>query len=385
MKMKNHIIICLSLLLMVSCTDKTSRETEQPESAASDSAQTEKMVSISDAQQKSVGIEVGTPAMEDISGVLSLQGKIDVPPQSTISLSFPLGGYLKSTRMLPGMHVRKGEVLAELEDMQFIQLQQDYLTAREKLLLAESEFNRQRDLNASKASSDRVFQQARAEMETQRILANALAQKLEVIGIDPAHLRADKISKSVSIKSPINGFVSKVNVNVGKYTAPTDMLFELVNPSDIHLVLNVFEKDLGALSVGQRVTAFTNGDPSKKFQAEIILITKSLDQDRMAEVHCHFTKYNSALVPGMFMNGEVSVSNKKALTVPEDALVRWENKFYVFTDNGSGNFEMIHVKAGVINQGKQQIEATGIDDSTRVVVKNAYALLMKIKNTEKDG
>lgn len=375
----------LSLLLLVSCANKESKEADQPESAGADSAQTEQMVSISDAQQKSVGIEVGTPAYENISGVLSLQGKIDVPPQSTISLSFPLGGYLKSTSMLPGMHVRKGEVLAELEDMQFIQLQQDYLTAREKLLLAESEFNRQRDLNASKASSDRVFQQARAEMETQRILASALGQKLEVIGIDPANLKADKISKSVSIKSPINGFISKVNVNVGKYTAPTDMLFELVNPNDIHLVLNVFEKDLGALSVGQRVTAFTNGDPTKKFQAEIILITKSLDQDRMAEVHCHFEKYSSTLVPGMFMNGEVSVSNKKALTVPEDALVRWENKFYVFTDNGSGNFEMKNVIPGVINDGKQQIEASGIDDSTKLVVKNAYALLMKIKNTEKDG
>ncbi|MCF2489247.1 efflux RND transporter periplasmic adaptor subunit [Dyadobacter sp. CY347] len=383
--MKNHIIICLSLLLMFSCADEQSKEKEKPASTASDSAQTEQIVSISDAQKKSVGIEVGTPALENISGVLSLQGKIDVPPQSTISLSFPLGGYLKSTNMLPGMHVRKGQVLAELEDMQFIQLQQDYLTAKEKLLLAESEFNRQRDLNASKASSDRVFQQARAEMETQRILASALGQKLEVIGIDPAKLKADKISKSVSIKSPINGFVSKVNVNVGKYTAPTDMLFELVNPNDIHLVLNVFEKDLGTLSVGQRVTAFANGDPTKKFQAEIILITKNLDQDRMAEVHCHFEKYNSALVPGMFMNGEVSVSNKKALTVPEDALVRWENKFYVFTDNGSGNFEMIPVTPGVINDGKQQIEANGIDDSTRLVIKNAYALLMKIKNTEKDG
>ena len=375
----------LSLLLLVSCANKESNEADQPESTGANSAQTEQMVSISDAQQKSVGIEVGTPAYENISGVLSLQGKIDVPPQSTISLSFPLGGYLKSTSMLPGMHVRKGEVLAELEDMQFIQLQQDYLTAREKLLLAESEFNRQRDLNASKASSDRVFQQARAEMETQRILASALGQKLEVIGIDPAKLKADKISKSVSIKSPINGFISKVNVNVGKYTAPTDMLFELVNPNDIHLVLNVFEKDLGALSVGQRVTAFTNGDPTKKFQAEIILITKSLDQDRMAEVHCHFEKYSSTLVPGMFMNGEVSVSNKKALTVPEDALVRWENKFYVFMDNGSGNFEMKNVTPGVINDGKQQIEASGIDDSTKLVVKNAYALLMKIKNTEKDG
>jgi membrane fusion protein, heavy metal efflux system len=149
--------------------------------------------------------------------------------------------------------------------------------------------------------------------------------------------------------------------------------------------LNVFEKDLSALSVGQRVYAYTNADPDKKFPAEIILITKSLDQDRMAEVHCHFEKYSPALVPGMFINGEVSISNQKALTVPEDALVRWENKFYVFTDQGSGKFEMVNVKPGVINEGKQQIEATGIDDSTRLVVKNAYALLMKIKNTEKDG
>ncbi|MCE7064940.1 efflux RND transporter periplasmic adaptor subunit [Dyadobacter sp. CY326] len=383
--MKNYIITCLSLLLIASCAQAPEEKTAELESAQPDTHVTEQMVSVSNAQQQSVGIEVGTPQMENISAVLSLQGKIDVPPQSTISLSFPLGGYLKSTNMLPGMHVRKGQILAELEDMQFIQLQQDYLTAKEKLLLAESEFNRQKDLNASKASSDRVFQQARAELETQRILASALSQKLEVIGIDPNKLRADKISRSVSVVSPINGFVSKVNVNVGKYTAPTDMLFELVNPSDIHLVLNVFEKDLSALSVGQRVYAYTNAEPDQKFPAEIILITKSLDEDRMAEVHCHFEKYSPALVPGMFINGEVSISSKKALTVPEDALVRWENKFYVFTDQGSGKFEMVNVKPGVINAGKQQIEASGIDDTTRLVVKNAYALLMKIKNTEKDG
>src|SRR5690606_31696233 len=127
------------------------------------------------------------------------------------------------------------------------------------------------------------FQQAKAEMETQRILMNALARKLEVIGIAPKTLTPDNISKTVPILSPIDGFVSKVNVNVGKYTAPTDMLFELVDPHDIHLSLNVFEKDLNTLSVGQRVTAYTNADPSRKFTAEIILIGKSLTDDRMAE------------------------------------------------------------------------------------------------------
>ena len=250
------------------------------------------------------------------------------------------------------MHVRKGQVLAELEDMQFIQLQQDYLTAKERLHLSESEFNRQRELNVSKASSDKVFQQAKAEMETQRILTNALGQKLEVIGIDPSGLKCGKdIEKCVNCFTD-KWFCIKSERQCGKYTSPTDMLFELVDPSDVHLVLNVFEKDLNSLSVGQHVTAFTNSDPDKKFQAEVILITKSLDQDRMAEVHCHFERYNPSLSPGMFMNGEVSVQNNKTLTVPEDALVRWENKFYVFTAHGNGKFEMIHVKPGVINHGK---------------------------------
>ena len=381
--MKSYILIVFSFLLL-SCETDPGKNNAAGEKIVGSTVH-ENQVSFTPEQLKSVGIEVGTPQVENISSILNLQGTIDVSPQSTVSLSFPLGGYLKSTKMLPGMHVKKGQVLAILEDMQFIQLQQDYLTAKEKFLLAESEFKRQRDLNVSKASSDKVFQQAKSEMETQKILTSALAKKLEVIGINPGKLNADNISKSVPIFSPINGFVSKVNVNVGKYTAPTDMLFELVDPSDIHLALSVFEKDLNTLSIGQRVTAYTNSEPRKKFQAEIILISKNLDQDRMAEVHCHFEKYSASLVPGMFINGEVSVNNKKALTVPEDAIVRWENKFYVFMEGRNGKFEMIQVNPGMINGGRQQIEAAGISHNTRLVVKNAYSLLMKIKNTEEDG
>ncbi|MCE6989631.1 efflux RND transporter periplasmic adaptor subunit [Dyadobacter sp. CY323] len=382
--MKTYQITFLSLMIMASCG--TEPKTDAPETVQKpDSTEMSQTVSFNPGQMKSVGIEVGTPTPGNISGTLKLQGKIDVPPQSTVSLSFPLGGYLRSTKMLPGMHVKKGQVLAELEDMQFIQLQQDYLTAKEKFSLAQTEYSRQSDLNASKASSDKVMQQARSEMETQRILMSALGQKLEVIGIAPSKLKADNISKSVSIISPINGFVSKVNVNVGKYTSPTDMLFELVDPGDIHLALQVFEKDLNALSIGQQVVAYTNNDPTKKFQAEIILISKNLDQDRMAEVHCHFEKYSPSLVPGMFMNGEVSVNNQEGLTVPEEAVVRWENRFYVFTEGKNGSFDMQEVTPGVITGGRQQIEGNGITGNTRLVIKNAYALLMKIMNTDDES
>jgi membrane fusion protein, heavy metal efflux system len=381
--MKLIIYSCFLSGLMTACSSGDKNEPVQ-EPETKDSTHIE-FVALNTDQQKNVGVEVGTPEWDNVGGILKLQGKIDVPPQSTVSLSFPLGGYLKSTKMLPGMHVRKGQVLAVLEDMQFIQLQQDYLTAREKFTLAESEFSRQKGLNASKAASDKVFQQARAEMETQRILMSALAQKLEVIGINPGKLSPDNISRSVNIVSPIDGFVSKVNVNVGKYTSPTDMLFELVDPADIHLALNVFEKDVNALSIGQRVEAYTNSEPGKKFEAEIILIGKSLDQDRMAEVHCHFEKYSPALVPGMFMNGVVAVNSKKALTVPEEAIVRWENRFYVFEEKGNGQFEMVEITPGAVQDGRQQIEGKGIAETTRLVTRNAYALLMKIKNTDEEG
>ena len=385
--MKTYFLISAAIWACFSCgtPDKEHETAGTVEGHSVDAPAIMRQVSFDPQQIRNVGIEVGKPVLKDVSGTLTLQGKIDVPPQSTVSLSFPLGGYLKSTKMLPGMRVRKGQVLAELEDMQFIQLQQDYLTAGANFELAENEYVRQKDLNESKAASDKVFQQAKAEMETQRILMNALARKLEVIGIAPQKLTAENISKTVPVLSPIDGFVSKVNVSVGKYTAPTDMLFELVDPKDIHLALSVFEKDLNALAVGQHVTAYTNADPSKKFKAEIILIGKSLTDDRMAEVHCHFDHYSASLVPGMFMNGEVSIRDKKAFTVPEDAVVRWENKSFVFVERDSGRFEMVEIVPGTVRDGVQQIGGAGIGAESKIVIRNAYSLLMKMKNTGEDG
>ncbi|MBE9583577.1 efflux RND transporter periplasmic adaptor subunit [Mucilaginibacter sp. JRF] len=378
--MKKYIpILSFAVLLISACGNNKDTEKQQEETVADTN-----IVKLTPQQIKNAGVETGTPQHGEISGMLILQGSIDVPPQSTISVSFPLGGYLKSTELLPGVHVKRCQVLGVLEDMQFIQLQQDYLSAKEKYLFAGAEHKRQLELNASKASSDKVLQQSKTEMESQRIAMQALAQKLNLIGINPARLTPANISKSVNILSPIDGFVAKVNVNIGKYTSPTDVLFELVNPKDIHLALNVFEKDVNQLRIGQRVIAYTNDHPEKKYEAEILLISKNLDQDRMATVHCHFEEFDSSLLPGMFMNAEVAVKNKKALTVNEDAVVRWQNKHYVFKESGNNTYRMSEVTPGEVNGGREEINGAGIDSATRIVTKNAYALLMKMKNSAED-
>lgn len=370
----------LALLTLGGCSqpDVNTNDVAVADSAKAD----ERSVSLNQQQLSSAGIEVGHPGLQHISSTITLQGTIDVPPSHLVKLSFPMGGYIKSTSMLPGKPVRKGEVLAIIEDMQFIQLQQDYLMAKTELELATKEFQRQQTLNASKASSDKVLQQGKAQMDRQIILMNSLGEKLKLLGIDAVSLNAGSISKSLAIRSPINGYVSKINISTGKYTSPTDVLFELVDPSDVHLSLKVYEKDIASISKGEKVMAYGNSAPDKRYAATVKLINRNFDENRTAEIHCDFDNHDPALIPGMFMTAEIAVGDVKALVVPEEAMVRWENKHYVFVQEKTGQFTMTEVTPGVLHGGKQQIENNSITDTSMLVVKNAFALLMKIKNVE---
>jgi len=377
--MKNIILIINIALLLTSCGNdnkQSDAENEQPTQ--------ENTLTLTDEQYKNAAIETAKIFTSNISSVLRLNGKIDVPPQSLVSVSVPLGGYLKSTKLLPGMHIRKGDPLAVMEDIQYIQLQQEYLTAKAQLSLTESEYNRQKELNQSKATSDKVFEQARTNYQTQLVLLKSLEEKLKLIGLNPQRISAGTISKSINIYSPISGFVSAVNVNIGKYVTPSDILFELVNPNDIHLNLTVFEKDINKLAVGQKLLAYSNSHPQTKYPLEVILISKNISGQNAAEVHCQFEQYDKNLLPGMFMNAEIEVSTHNANVLPEEAIVRFENKHYVFVEKGKQTFEMKDVQIGNAENDLVEIINAEQFDNENIVVKNAYTLLMALKNESEE-
>ncbi len=372
----HKLLIAYCLLLITSSCNNKQTSNEQINTTTQ-----KNVVSLTDAQYKNAGIETGKIDSQFVSSVLKLNGKIDVPPQNMVSISVPLGGYLKSTKLLPGMHISKGEVLATMEDPQYIQLQQDYLTAKAQLSLLESEYNRQKELNESKAASDKIFEQAKANYLTQNILIKSLEQKLSLIGLNSVNITPNNISKSIQIYSPINGFVSAVNVNVGKYVTPSDVLFELVNPNDIHLALTVFDKDVNKLAIGQKVFAYTNIHPEKKYECEIILISKNLGSDNATQVHCHFKQYDKSLLPGMFMNADIELSGSRAAVLPDDAVISYENKNYVFIEVGDKQFKMQEVQIGNAENGFTEITNAEDFRAKTVVLKGTYNLLMALKNT----
>jgi cobalt-zinc-cadmium efflux system membrane fusion protein len=363
---------------MTSCNSSKEKVNDEPKDLFQNT------VMITDEQLKNILLEVGKLEDRLISSTLKVNGKIDVPPQNMVSISIPLGGYLKSSALLPGMHVRKGEIIAVMEDQQYISIQQDYLTATAKLIYAEAEFNRQKELNVSKASSDKLFQQAQSDYTTQKILVKSLSEKLKLIGINPDRLDDNNLSRSINILSPIDGFVSKVNVNIGKYANPADVLFEIVNPTDIHLALTIFEKDIEKISIGQKLFAYSNSKPDKKYLCEIILIGKDLTNDHSVEVHCHFEQYDKNLIPGMFMNADIELVNKHSLTLPNDAIVNFNAKDFLFVQLNKNNFEMIEVEIGNTENNYSEIICKNIDSlsNKNIVTKGAYSLLMQLKNKE---
>jgi membrane fusion protein, heavy metal efflux system len=375
--MKNISLIIITLALLNSCSNKSVNE-----SAEEISLETE--ITLNAEQIKNIGITSDTITHKTLSSLLQLSGKIDVPPQNMISVSMPLGGYLKSTHLLPGMHVKKGEVIAIMEDEQFVQLQEEYLTAKSKLEFLEKEYERQKELNKNQASSDKVYQLALSEYQTQKIKVKSLSEKLKLIFVNADKLDENTISKSISLLSPIDGYVSKVNVNIGKHVEPSDILFELVNPEDIHLALNIYEKDIDKLFIGQKVLAFTNNNPEKKYPSEIILIGKDFSNDKNITAHCHFDKYDHSLIPGMYMNAIIELNTKNAPVLPNEAIVNYEGLDYIFVQKTDDTFEIKQIKTGNSENGFTEIITDNINSllNKKIVVKGAYQLLMAMKNKE---
>lgn len=383
-KMKK--IIQFASFLLVLCASCSNQQQDEKTAVKEEKPQTkvdEDVVQLLPAQIKNSGVETGPFEKREMHTALKVNGVVDVPPENMISISIPLGGYVKKMRLIPGMRVAKGSILATIEDQQYIQLQQDYLTAKSKLKFAEADYIRQKGLNATKATSDKLFQQAESEFSSQKILARSLAEKIRLIGLNPNTLNEINISRAINIYAPISGYITKVNVNTGKYVTSSDVLFELINPGALHVNLTVFENDASKLKEGQRIICTTNKHPEKKYLAVIHLITPNIGEDRTTSVHCDLKDADEDLLPGTFMNATIELNNSSVTAVPESAVVKWENKEYVFSAEGGNKFRMRKVETGVSNNGFVEIKSPL--DVKSIVVKNAYAILMKMKNSEEEG
>jgi len=372
----NKIIYTFLTIFLISCSSK------KTEVKAEETIIESLMLVLTDAQLKQAELEISTAIIKTLHETIKVNGLVDVPPQNMVSVSFPLGGYLKKTHLLPGMSIKKGEMIAIMEDQSYVQLQQDYLIDKVKMEFLTTDLQRQKELSDAEATSKKNYQQVLSDYKTNQVMMKGLEEKLRIIGIDPTQLTVANISRSVSLRSPIDGFVTKINVNIGKYVNPSDVLFELVNPDDIHAALTVFEKDLHSITKGMKGTVSLANNPGKKYDVEVLLSTKNINESRTGLVHCHFENPSHDLLPGMFLNGSFDLPASPTNILPEESVVRFEGKNYLFIAKDAHHFEMVEVETGTKQEGMISIKvSSGIDlIKDKFVTKNGYRLLGMLKN-----
>ena len=381
---KSFIILSAFIVALSSCNnDKKSMEVEEVEVIP------DSIVELRDDQVKLSGIETGAIEMLSLSSTLKVSGMIAVAPQNLATVSAPLGGFVKSASLMPGSIVTKGQVLAILENQEFIDIQQNYLETVNKLEYAEAEYKRHTELYKDDVYSQQNLQQVTTEYKSLKTQSKALEQKLALVGINPSNLTDDNISRSIPVVSPISGYVKTVNVNIGKFVSPSDVLFEIVNSDNLFLELTLFEKDADKASTGQKIRFFINNE-TEQHEAVIYQTGKSISDDKTYKVYATVSGKCKNILPGMYVNAEIEAASNLVTAVPNEAIASFDEKDYIFVfkknkvEEGKPftEYRMVQVQKGVSNNGFTEIVLPeGFDFKTaKVVIKGAYNLLSAKKN-----
>ena len=379
---KSIILISALALVFVSCSK--AKKTEIKEEVLP-----ENIVELRDDQIKLANIETGKIELRSMSGTLKVSGTVSVAPQNLATVSMPMGGFIKSTNLIPGNTVRKGQTLAIIENQEFIDIQQNYLEAKNKLEYAQAEYIRHKELYKDDVYSQKNLQQVTTDYKNLKSLVSAFKQKLELIGINPAKLTEDRISRSVALTSPISGYVKAVNISIGKSVSSSDVLFEIVNSDKLFLELTLFEKDADKVAAGEKIRFYINNE-TEQHDAVIYQTGKSINNDKTYKVYANVVGRCKNMLPGMYVNAVIQDKSNQVTALPTESIVSFEDKDYIFviekskTENGKAmtEYRMIEVRKGVTENGY-----TGINlpedfnlNTTKVVVKGAYNLLSAKKN-----
>jgi len=380
--MKNSIIILFAFVLFsCSSTENKTEETSSPKTSAN-----ENEIVLSNEQFKAINIEIGKIETRELSGTIKANGMLDVPPQNLVSISAPLGGFVKWTELLQGMKVKKGQTLVTLEHPDYIQLQQDYLDNKSQLEFLEQEYQRQQDLAKENVNALKALQQAKSNYFGTKARAEGLKAKLKLVNIDADDVEKNGIKNSVSIVSPIDGFVAEVNVNLGMHVNPTDIMFKIVDTDHVHAEAQIFEKDIPKLKVGQ-LARITLANETKERHAKVYLIGKEISSNRTVRVHCHFEGEDANLIPNTYFSAVIETGSNSVYALPENAIVNFEGNHFVFVEKDATKhvYELLSITTGASDDEFVEINLSSTDFEKykdKIVMRGTYDLLNMLKNVE---
>ncbi|MFD2518387.1 efflux RND transporter periplasmic adaptor subunit [Salinimicrobium flavum] len=378
--MKNRIKTFLFLIpVMMIAACNSGKEKEETEPKEIDRNRFE----ITSTQFESSGMELGELRQQNFHTTASANGVFEVPPQYKASVHPYYGGYVKRLDLLPGQKVNRGQVLFALENPEYIQIQQDYLEAKGQLKYLKSDYERQQNLAKDNIASQKSFLKAESDFKVVSARYHSLGKKLRLMGMEPDSVAEENLRSIITILSPISGFITRVNANIGSYVDPSNVVVEINDPEHLHLEIRIFERDLPKVKQGQEIIFRLQDNPEVSYEAEVYLVGKSIDtENRTIEVHGHLKNEQDKDLfnPGMYVEAEIQTSSEYLLSLPEEAVVNIEDLYYVLVlqeDNPDGFiFRKTEVTPGPSGKGYISIvNAKDFPEDTRFLTRGAFNLI----------
>jgi cobalt-zinc-cadmium efflux system membrane fusion protein len=383
-KLAYSLLLIAYSVVFISCNEKKAAETQEEEKS-----QTE--VALNIAQYKTIGIETGFVEDRNLNKVIKANGYTTVPPQNSAEVSTLIGGTVKDIFVLEGTFVNKGKVLAVIQNLEVIEMQEEYHSATANIEYLQLEYNRQKTLSEENVNPRKTFQEVKAKLATERARAQAAKNKLEAL-----HISTKGSTSLVPIVSPISGYVGKISIAKGAFAQTGISLFEVVDNSQMHLDLNVYEKDLGSISVGQVIDFVLTNQSNKSIKGKIFGINKSFsNESKTVAVHAKIESADAkGLIPGMYVSANINITNTTVPALPKDAVVRNADKYFVFVQEeehqekktaAEEHQKEIHFKAVEVIPGTTDLgftEVKFVDEiapNAKIVIKGAFYLLSAMK------
>lgn len=403
--------VAMAALLFIGCNshdpDDGHDHGEPAEAYGEEGHDEELTTSLTPDQLKAAGIMLGDIELKNLTATIKVNGSLRVPNRNSAHATSLYGGVIKTLSVELGDNVRKGQVIATIENPQFVQLQEEYLTVGSQLILAEQELGRQRELNAGNAGAKKNLQDATSNLAILSARKASLQQRIQLMGISPSSINSSSLKNILVIASPISGTISNVFAKIGSYVDVSSPIAEIVDNSQLHLDLQVFEQDLPKIKVGQLITFTITNNPAVNYSAKVYNIGSSFqNESKTIAVHSMIQGDKSGLIDGMNVTAMVNLENVSTPTVMDDAIVEAGGKFYIFvhvdktaqathdeTDhdheagedqhyNESVSFEKIEVAKGVSYMGYTAITAVKtVPDDAKVVTKGAFFINAKMSDS----
>lgn len=331
-------------------------------------------------------------ARRELAGRRTTTGTLGFDEERLAHVAPRVGGRLVRVPASLGARVSADEVLAVVDSMELGEAKATFLRARARHGVARRRFERERSLRTDRISSEQEVLEAEATArETAADLA-AARETLLLLGLSEAaieHLSwEDPESSLVTVRAPFAGKVVNRDATVGELVSPRDTLFTLADLSRVWLWIDLYERDLAHVGLGDRVEVRLDAWPGESLSGELAYVADEVDPaSRTLRARVDLPNPERRLKPGMFARVTLATGGEEpapALAVPRTAVQRDGSESIVFVRTGPGRFERRDVEIGRVTSELVEILG-GVAEGEEVVAEGAFLLRSQASADELGG